>query len=402
MHAACLTLLLTATSLGTDAPVMVLSEQRVVSARSWSIDGSGQLIVEAVGQGDSPESILVGAPALLDVSRSPRPVARRHGPDGAAGASAVIQLINGEILRGAILEPDSPGTVRFDAADFGPQRLALAKIAVIRLAGRRLSQPAGRRLGDPPYLLLANGDVISGAIKVITPAAVTVDSEFGEAKPELSRIAAIALAADPPPADGRAAGQLICSLADGQRWYVDAVAAGPGNGQLRVERAGSTVDLPADSVQQLVFAGWTIRELIALAPPEVSTTPYLGEAVRVQIDDAGNRRPLAIGGRSFVGGITARPRSRVSYPLNTPAAYLIGWVGLDPLRGNAGICDVRIESDGKTLVRFDRLTAGAGERRIAVAITDLKRITLTTDFGPNAEIGDCVNWCELILVEKKR
>ena len=399
MPPACLSLLLlTATSLATDAPVMVLSEQRVISASSWSIDRSGQLIVEAVGQGDSTESMVVDTPVLLDVNVSPQARVRRHEPGGAA---AVIQLTNGEILRGAILGPDSPGTVRFDAEDFGPHRVALERIATIRLMGRRLNQPPARRLGDPPYLLLANGDVISGAIKLITPAAVTVDSEFGEAEPEMSRIAAIALAADPPPADGRAAGQLICALADGQRWYVDAVAAGRGNSQLRLRRAGSTVDLPADKVQQIVFAGWTIRELIALAPPEVSTTAYLGETVRLQIDDAGHRRPRAIGGRSFVGGITARPRSHVTYPLNAPAAYLIGWVGLDPLQGSAGICDARIESGPKTLMRFDKLTARAGARRIAVPTANLNRITLTTDFGPNAEIGDCVNWCALILVEKK-
>ncbi len=87
--------------------------------------------------------------------------------------------------------------------------------------------------------------------------------------------------------------------------------------------------------------------------------------------------------------------------MNTPAAYLIGWVGIDPVRGSAGICDARIESDGKTLVSFNGLTARAGAQRIAVSTTNLNHITLITDFGPNAEIGDCLNWCELMLIEKK-
>lgn len=390
-------LLLIAVPTDAGAPATVLSQGQVISATDWSIGANGTVIVTAAGPNGSPKSIAVGAPALVDANR-PRQIRPRRGQ--APGAGAMIQLTNGEMLLGAVVEPDSPGTVRFTTRPFGAQRLALDKIATIHLAGRRLNQPATAKPADAPYLLLTNGDVVSGVIKAVTPEAVTIDSAFGQAETSLSRVASIAPATDPPSADGRAAGQLICSLADGQRWYVDTVAAGPGQDQLSIRRAGRTVELPVTELRQLVFAGWTVRELIALGPPEVETTAYLGETVRLQIDDPRRPRPRAIGGRSFVGGITARPRSRVTYTLDAPAAFLIGWVGVDPLRGSTGICDVRIESEGQTLVRFEGLTARAGARRIAAATTGLNRITLTTDFGPQAEIGDCVNWCELMLIEK--
>jgi len=415
MHAVCLSLvLLSAAPDEIDASVVVLAEGRVVPAAGWSIRGDGELVVASAGDGDAQAWIVVPSPALLDAS--PGGAGNGNGrdeassgrsPQGALARSAgfptaVMHLANGEVLHGSLAEPDEPGTVRFDTREFGPQRLALGAIAAIRLVGRRIHESAGHDAGDAPCLVLTNGDVLPGAIKAITPEAVTVDSAFGQTDTELARVAAVVLAPDPPPTDGRRAGQLICSLADGQRCYVDALAPGSVEGRLQLRRAGASVDLPRSAVRRVVFSGWTVRELIALDPPAVETTPYFGETVRLEIDDAKHRRPRAIGGRSFLGGITARPRSRVSYTLKRPAAYLVGWVGLDPLRGRAGICDLRVDSDGAALVRFAGLTARAGARRIVVPATGLDRITLTTDFGARGELGDCVNWCELLLVEKNK
>ncbi len=271
MHPACLCLLLlTAVPGRTDTPVMVLSEGRVISAADFSIGPSGELIVVPAGKGEPPESIVVDSPALLDASMVPK---AKPGQPKAAGTGASVQLTCGEILQGSIVEPDSPGTIRFNTCHFGPQRLALEKIATIHLAGRRASRPATDSGRDHPCLVLTNGDLIAGAIKLITPTAVTIDSAFGETETDISRVAGITLAGDPPLVDGRTTGQLICSLADGQRWYVDNLAAGPAKGQVRLHRAGSAADLPVTHLRQLVFAGWTIRELIALGPPEVRTTP---------------------------------------------------------------------------------------------------------------------------------
>jgi len=400
MHAVSLSLLLmTAVPGGADSSVIVLCEGRVISASGFSIADDGALTVAVAGGADADKSIVVESPALLDASSATEAGGSYPGKTRTVGA--IVQLTNGEILRASIVEPDSPGTIRIDSRELGPLRLTLEKVAAIDLGARRSSQSVTGRGPDPPYLLLTNGDVVAGAIKGVTPDAVTIDSEFGEADTDMSRVAAIVLAADPPPADGRSAGQLICVLADGQRWYVDAVASGPTGDKVRLSRGAKPVDVPLAAVRQLVFAGWTVRELITLDPPEVSTTPYLGETVRLQIDDAAHRRPLAIGGRSFVGGITARPRSRVTYGLVAPAAYLVGWAGMDPLRGSAGVCDVRVASNDKVLFSFDGLTARVGPRRIAVPIAGLESIALITDFGADAEIGDCVNWCDLTLIEKK-
>ena len=93
----------------------------------------------------------------------------------------------------------------------------------------------------------------------------------------------------------------------------------------------------------------------------------------------------------------------VAAPASSLARSPTGGDGMltpSPRDGPAGVCN----SIGPaiTLVRFAGLTARAGARRIVVPATGLARITLTTDFGARSELGDCVNWCELLLVEKNK
>jgi len=188
-------------------------------------------------------------------------------------------------------------------------------------------------------------------------------------------------------------------LTDGQQWHIDQLRAGDKSTHVRVARGNRQATLTIADVGRLVFGNTTIRELVSLDPPKIETTPYLGERVVIEIDDATHRRPHAIGDRSFASGITTRPRSRLVYTLGPAAAFLVGWVGLDPVRGSTGICDVSVEADGKPLMGAAGLTARHGGRRIAVPVAGLDEITLITDFGPEAELGDCVNWCDLLVIE---
>jgi hypothetical protein len=63
---------------------------------------------------------------------------------------------------------------------------------------------------------------------------------------------------------------------------------------------------------------------------------------------------------------------------------------------------VRIEIPNAPGVSFEGLTAAAGAHRIAALVPNASPISLVTDFGRNGEIGDCVNWCELTLIERRR
>lgn len=84
-----------------------------------------------------------------------------------------------------------------------------------------------------------------------------------------------------------------------------------------------------------------------------------------------------------------------------PAAqYLLGWVGLDGLRGRFGDCDARVEVAGQTAAVFKGLTARQIARRIAVPVQAGRPISLITDFGPNGEIGNDVNWCDLMVIAR--
>jgi hypothetical protein len=111
------------------------------------------------------------------------------------------------------------------------------------------------------------------------------------------------------------------------------------------------------------------------------------------------RRPRHLGDRTFSAGITAWSSTRIRYTLPAGAGFLLGWVGVDPLRGKGGVCDVAVSSGGRTLAEFNSLTLADGARLIAVPLTG-PDLQLITDFGPAGELNDCVQWCDLLLISK--
>lgn len=373
-----------------DAPVMVLADDQVVAATSWSIGDDGVLQVAETRPDGTTASRATARPALIATNApAPSTTAARD----AEGAAAVL-TIDGEILAGRILAPDTPGTLRLDVRGVGAERLALDRLAAVRLGSESpesITVPAG---AAPPCVLMANGDVVGGAIRGLDTKGVTVESDFGPVVIERSRVTAI-LCARRQAAPAPDAKSSLCDLADGQRWRVERIVGGGPGATVHLTRAGRDVQIPGAAIRQIVLPGWRAVDLLDQEPTRVDTVPYFGEVVSLIIDGPTRRRPLAIGDRSFAGGLTTRPRSRIVYRVPAEAAYAVGRVGLDPLRGRDGACEVRVESEGQALVTWPVLTPRAASHRFAVALGGRSELTLVTDFGPREELGDCVNWCGL-------
>lgn len=377
-------------------PVWVVTEQGVTNAWAWSIGSGGEILVKT--SKDEPQAVPVGisSPAMLDST----PAAARN--PGAPADAAVLLLVNGEQIRGRIETSQSTGTLRWSSTALGSMDVPLSDIAAITLP-QRAAPTAARRPGTvkPPCLLLTNGDVIGGAIKGIGPESVLVESDFGDAETSIGRVASIVISTAAPESDRRGADQWICTLADNQRWHVDRLQAGTTAGVIRVMRAGKAVDLAAEQVHRIVWPRWNTHELIHLGSPRVQTTPYMSAIRPPTIDDAALQRPRAIGLQSFVGGLTAWSRTRISYTMTEPSICLLMWVGLDPLRGKHGSCEVRVEAGGEVLARIEDLDARSGGRRLVMPVSGVSEISLVTDYGAGGELDDCVNWCDLLLVEKR-
>ncbi|GMU24050.1 MAG: hypothetical protein AMXMBFR13_41270 [Phycisphaerae bacterium] len=411
-------------------PVVVLSEEGVSQGATWSIDAEGHVILSGHhGQTTAAQpEVVIRSPVLLNsrgsltaamrpaVTPAPpgsTPVTDNHRAGRSAASAPATESFTappsprglcflhtrgGEIVRGMMKDARAPARVAMVNALLGDVNVPLADVARLGIGrpARGTRMPAE---GDAPLLVLTNADLVNGEIGAIGAQGVTIASEFGDTQVELPRVRELVLAHEPPVLDGRRAGQSILLLDDGQCWYVDALAAGAKPAHIRAQRADATAEIPVEQVRRIIFPGCTVRELIASEAPTVQTTPYLDETVRVDVDTPDRRRPRMIGAELFGSGITASPRSRVTYSVSG-ARFLLGWVGLDPLRGRNGVCDLRVEVNNQTAWSLEGVTAKAGVRRFAVPLPEKCTINLITDFGPRGETGDHVHWCDLLLVDR--
>ncbi len=371
-------------------PVLVLTDKEAVRAAGWSVSADGH--VQAIDESNTSSPRTVESPLLLDAENAVSP------PIPSDGRIVAVRLAGGEIVRGKLEDSATAGIVRIRSLQLGALDIAVDQIISLSLGGAG-GAPANPQ-AKPPCVILANGDVVPGKINGITPAKVTIDSEFGETATEIGRVVAILMPENSAKTADQKRDRLEILLGDGQRLLVDRMKPGGKAGVVVLSRKERDFEIPISTIRQIVFLGTTVRELVFSAPPKVETTPYLDGTVAVRIDDGQHRRPRIIGQRGFADGITSQPRSRITWQTAGNAAYLVGWVGMDPARGANGICDVRIESEGKTLLSIEKLTARDGPRHLAVPLTGLKSFTLVTDFGPRGEVGDWVNWCEMRLVSK--
>lgn len=373
-----------------DAPWVLLADGEVQTGQQWRLDPDGNLLLRQMRG-----SIVMGeetpaSPAVL--------LAADASPAALPPGQVRVTLGNGEVLLGTLADSGERNTLVLESEPLGRQRLALSEIRSLDFGHAQGDRAAGGRVEfAPPYVLLMNGDVLPGAIGAITSGTVAVDSEFGEIETDRERVARVVVA-EGTEAD-RPAGAFLLETRDSRRWFVtDPTPAGQKVQFLRGERP---VSLEPGNIRLLVWPGWTLAPLIEREPDSIETTPYLEEAVEVTVDTADNPRPLAAGSVTALGGITTRPRSRVTFTLPETAAYLTGAVGLDPLRGANGNAAVAVDLNGNTELEVKELTAATGAVEFALPLEGSTTLGLTTDFGENAERGDIVNWCRLLLVEKR-
>lgn len=377
-----------------EPPVRVLVQERVIEAVNYSFGPDGQLLLH-LGE-DAAETTAVEEPLVLDTAPGAGET-RSIAPTGRGDVS--LRMLNGEILKGSIEASTSESAVSLRSAQWGAVSREFNQIASILCdagAPTRWSRP-----GTLPAILLRNGDSIPAELKRLEAGAIYFDSDFGETAIEIERVSGVYLNEAPPVVDGREAGELLCELHDGQRWHVDRIQTGDDPTLLVVHRTGRQSVIDKRSIRRIVFPTSRITPLTALPPPVVETTSYLNETVKIDLDDSDTHRPRAVGAIDFAFGLTTRPRSSVTYALERPATHVIGTVGLDPVRGYRGVCDVAVLIDGTQAVKFESIRAQDTPYRFAVALENRRAVTFLTDFGPRGEVGDVVNWCACYVVEPR-
>ncbi|MGQ9648931.1 MAG: NPCBM/NEW2 domain-containing protein [Phycisphaerae bacterium] len=246
-------------------------------------------------------------------------------------------------------------------------------------------------------MLLRNGDVIAAGVDQIRNGQVTVNTEFGQTQIPLETVSAIILAADSPTTDGRGANQFLVELADGQRLYCDRI--GESDKNVVLERGGSQCRVGREALVRVVWPEAALAPL-SQVPWKEDGHAYFGAPPLPRKDRNALGGLLRIGDRWFERGLGMRPRSRCLFQLSDTWVYLAGQVGLDPSLGRRGECQVILSLSGKEACE-EMFRGGQQGRRLLLPLVEAKDIELQVDFGPGGDLGDYVNWCDLMLIGRR-
>jgi len=409
-----------ATSGGSLSPAdgaVVFARGQAATVKAWELaDNQG---LRAVGL--SGEKIEFAANDLLCLDA------------GIASSSAPaprVLLRNGESINARLAVGSTGKRLLFESPLLGKLEVHAGEVAVYQALDRSPQVGQGQvgpgSQGDdrpaPPFILLKNGDLIASGIEQVGAEQVSVNTEFGQTQIPLETISAVVLSADTPPFDGRQAKQSLVELVDGQRFYCEQVKQTAGRMVLTHGPGECQVDPGA--VQRIVWPGATIAYL-SEKPSKGEGRSYFGRPVEPRKDRNALGGPLRIGNSWFSRGLGMRPRSRCVFQLlSVPGAsvqagpdgswmYLTGYVGMDPMLGRRGDCRIAVSVDGKAALndalRGDQPLKTPAEsangrpiRRFLVPVSGAGQIQLQVDFGPGGDLGDFVNWCDLMLVGQQR
>jgi len=358
---------------------VIFARDDVVVARSWALESATN--VKAVT--DAGQTITIARKDMFALSAG--------GITSQPTRFPRVVLRNGEVIAAELAKQQKNGQVAFASVAWGEWRVSLESIvrydAVVATTAEDLP-PA-------PFVLLKNGDALAAELKRIGSEDLTIGTEFGDTPVARSSVAAIVLADEPPPTDGRDRDCFLIELADGQRIYCDQV--GPGKDRtITLTRGEARCQVDQRDVRRIAWPGTTIGYPSSMKF-SAKGVGYFGRNVSTERDRNAIGQPLRIGQRWFARGIGTRPQSQVSLRLDGQWLYLHGWVGLDPRLGRSGHCTVAVTVDECEAFKAELHRAGTVERLI-VPLRGAGRMELDTDFGPSGDLGDYVNWCDLLLV----
>jgi hypothetical protein len=404
---------------------VVFARGQVATVKTWELAGDQGLKAVDVSGGTvefaANNLLCLDAGLVSALAPAPRVLLRN-------GESINARLAAGSTGKRLVFESPLLGKLEADTGDVAAyQALGQAQEAgqpstdlggPVKGEGPAGTRPEAKDGPAPPFVLLKNGDLIASGIEGVNAAQVSINTEFGQTQIPLETISAVVLSADPPPFDGRREKQSLVELADGQRLYCDRVTQTAGRVVLTRGPGEGRVDPSA--VRRIVWPGATIAYLSERSSKSEGRS-YFGRPVEPRRDHNALGGPLRIDNSWFSRGLGMRPRSRCVFePLTEPPGsakgqanaswlYLAGFVGMDPMLGRSGNCEIAVNVDGKAAVK-DSLRGGqhlsnpgesaAGRpiRRLLVPVSGAGQIELQVDFGPDGDLGDYVNWCDLLLV----
>lgn len=333
--------------------------------------------------------------------------------DDSSAQDTVTVLRGGDRLSGRITGGDEE-SVRISCRSLGTFKVKLDSLqgmvfpaAPAPLRARLLASLASGRGAAEDRLVLPNGDVLEGVIKLVSAKGVTLESATGARTLAHAELAAFALGQPAAAADAKTV-TVRLSAADGSLLTGSLTRVGDGVLEFRTA-IGRTVRVSPRAVRAITFRGGRLTYVSDLKPARVRQSSLLeGEPTvwRLQRDRNVLGGPLRLNGRTYRKGLGMHTRCEVRYALDGSYHRLLGLIGvdegtIDPERpgGSSGNVIFRVRVDGKTVFDSGPVRRGEKPRLLNVPVRGAKELVIEADFGTNADDrGDHADWADLRLI----
>ncbi len=266
----------------------------------------------------------------------------------------------------------------------------------------------GESTGDVIIILRPSGaiDELEGIVERVDNEAVTFNFDGDRIPIELSKLAGVKLLKS----GSLKTLKTTCELTDlrGNRWRACRFNLNAPETALEFETGlGDKISLQLDQIQKFQFASSNLVYLSDLSPENAEWTPYLtGRLIRNRLnqlyapvkDRSANGGPIRIGEQEFTKGLSLRSKTVLTYRLTEEFNSLQLTTGLAVETKGRGHVDLIILGDNKQLFR-DSIADPADIRQLDLAITGVRRLSITVDYGKNLDFGDLLHLGDAKLIK---
>jgi hypothetical protein len=260
-------------------------------------------------------------------------------------------------------------------------------------------------------VVLANGDVVRGAVTDLTADKVVIKVGDDETPVPFASVASVGFASTAPPAAGKQKPSFRVKLDEGSTVPATAVRLAGDKLELTfgTGAAAATKAVPLARIAQIEQVNGPVAFLTARPPTENVYTPYLGTdqrfLARFNADFDGT--PIRFRDRVFPRSIAAHSYSKIVWSLDAGAyAAFRTRYALDPKAGTGsatgeGDVTVRVKLDDKVVHEQAGVRGGVLSPPVVVELGKAKTLTLEVDYGRQMDSNDRLNWLSPALLREK-
>jgi hypothetical protein len=248
------------------------------------------------------------------------------------------------------------------------------------------------------FLVLHNGDRLSGSIQSIHPTTVQLVTEVGRVDLELTRVVAIGL--DPALAERPTVQGLHAQVGflDGSQLVVTG---------MRLDDQGVQITTPTglklrgDDPTQVIWLqpqGGDCTYLSSLKVGSYRHIPFLDLPWEFGLDRNVLGGRLRCDGRTYAKGIGLHSTARISFPLDGQYRRFAADLGIDQLAGPGGSVIFRVFVDGQERYVSPVVRGGETPLRVDVDVRGGQRISLVVNFAERGDTLDYADWLDARLI----